>query len=87
MKSVPYEVRGASLFIVVSGDKCEIKLIDLASVTKYDDDSARDDGFLKGLTNLKKHLTKLGKKPAKKDNKDKEPQDEDLKYIYYFYRP
>ena len=73
MKSIPYEVRGASLFIVVSGDKCEIKLIDLASVTKYDDDTARDDGFLKGLANLKKHLTKLGKKPGKKDNKDKEP--------------
>ena len=86
MKSVPYEVRGASLFIVVSGDKCEIKLIDLASVTKYEDESARDDGFLKGLTNLKKQLTKLGKKPAKKENKDKE-QDEDLKYIFYFYRP
>jgi len=87
MKSIPYEVRGASLFIVVSGDKCEIKLIDMASVTKLDDESARDDGFLKGLANLKKHLIKLGKKPAKKENKNKEAVEEDLKYIFYFYRP
>lgn len=87
MKTIPYEVRGASLFIVVSGDKCEIKLIDLASVTKLEDEAARDDGFLKGLTNLKKIFTKLGKKPAKKENKDKEQQEEDLKYIFYFYRP
>ena len=56
MKSIPYEIRGASLYIVVSGDKCEIKLIDMASVTKLDDESARDDGFLKGLTTLKKQL-------------------------------
>ena len=87
MKSIPYELRGASLFIVVSGDKCEIKLIDLASVTKLDDETARDDGFLKGLGSLKKLLVKLGKKPAKKDNKNKEPAEEDLKYIFYFYRP
>lgn len=66
-------MRGASLFIVVSGDKCEIKLIDLASVNKLEDDSARDEGFLKGLTNFKKQLSKLAKKPVKKENKDKEP--------------
>jgi len=33
-----------------------IKLIDLPSVIKYDDDTQRDQGFLKGLSVIVEHL-------------------------------
>jgi len=49
MKSVPLEFRGTSIFIVINGDTCDIKLIDLASNNKIYDSSKRDEGFLLGL--------------------------------------
>ena len=49
VKSVPVDIKGASIFIVMTEDSCNIKLIDLASVNKIYDSTKRDEGFLLGL--------------------------------------
>jgi hypothetical protein len=49
IKTYPYELRGASILIILNNEECDIKLIDLASVNKIYDASLRDDGFLLGL--------------------------------------
>ena len=38
-----------------------IKLIDLPSVIKFDSDSERDTGFIKGLSTIEEHLELLYK--------------------------
>ena len=55
----PYDIKGASILIVSSPENFKIKLIDLASVVKYDDEAKRDEGFLLGCKNLKAELKKL----------------------------
>ena len=54
MKNFPYEIRGASILIVIDHNKndCVIKLIDLASITEYENKADRDQGFIFGLTNM-----------------------------------
>ena len=53
MKSVPIEFKGASIFIVITGEACNIKLLDLASNNKFYDSTKRDEGFLHGIQSLK----------------------------------
>ena len=50
-----FEVRGCSVFFVLDHEKNDfrVKLIDLSSL---EDKGKRDEGFLKGLQNLRKHL-------------------------------
>ena len=61
IKNHPYELKGASILIILHGNECEIKLIDLASVNKIYDASKRDEGFLLGLQNLRYSLLNIFK--------------------------
>ena len=51
MKKFPYQVRDSSLFVVVDNNKMMSvnKLIDLDSITDYQDRDQRDEGFIFGL--------------------------------------
>ena len=59
-----HEIRGASIFIVVSMDYCDVKLIDLGSfrplstIENYDGTS-RDPGMILGIQNVIAMLDKI----------------------------
>ena len=54
---MPYEIRGASILIVVARNHCKIKLIDLACVKKYEEETWRDEGFILGLKSIQKIIS------------------------------
>jgi hypothetical protein len=61
-----YDIKGASILIVIDHENktpagTTIKLIDLPSVIKFDSDSERDTGFIKGLCTIEEHLELLYK--------------------------
>ena len=57
-KDFPYDIKGASLLFIIDhiNNDLKVKLIDLASVTKYDNSDERDEGFIAGLEKIKEIL-------------------------------
>ena len=50
MLKFPYDIKGGSILLIIDHKEqsCIIKLIDFATINKYDDEDQRDSGFIVG---------------------------------------